>query len=491
MTQPSAVLGTVLLADDDRSIRTVLSQALTRIGCRVRATGSASALWRMVEDGEGDIVVTDVHMPDGDALDLLPAIRKRRPGLPVIVMSAQNNVLTAIRAAEVGAYEYLPKPFDLKELLAHVQAGLERRGRPAEAAPEAAGQAEENLPLIGRSPAMQEVYRVIARLTQTDLTVMISGESGTGKELVARALHDFGRRRRGPFVAINMAAIPRELIESELFGHERGAFTGATERAAGKFEQAQGGTLFLDEIGDMPPEAQTRLLRVLQQGEFTTVGGRQARRADVRIVAATHQNLKALIAEGRFREDLYYRLNVVPIRLPSLRERVADLPDLARHFLRRAVDEGLPKKSLTLEALEALKGHPWPGNVRELENLIRRLAVLCPDDRIPAEAVIQELAAQASDRLETGEGVPAARSLGAAVEMHIERYFQRHGDVLPPPGLYNRVLREVELPLIALTLAATRGNQLRAADLLGINRNTLRKKIRELDIPVTRGRKLV
>src|SRR5690606_7465595 len=248
-----------------------------------------------------------VHMPDGDALDLLPAIRRRRPDLPVIVMSAQNTVLTAIRAAEVGAYEYLPKPFDLKELLGHVQAGLERRERAAEPAAEAEKPAEENLPLIGRSPAMQEVYRVIARLTQTDLTVMISGESGTGKELVARALHDFGRRSRGPFVAVNMAAIPRELIESELFGHERGAFTGATERSAGKFEQAQGGTLFLDEIGDMPPEAQTRLLRVLQQGEFTTVGGRQARRADVRIVAATHQNLKALIAEGRFREDLYYR----------------------------------------------------------------------------------------------------------------------------------------------------------------------------------------
>ena len=484
-------LGTVLLADDDRSIRTVLGQALTRIGCRVRATGSSSALWRMIDDGEGDIVVTDVHMPDGDALDLLPAIRRKRPDLPVIVMSAQNTVLTAIRAAEVGAYEYLPKPFDLKELLAHVQAGLERRGRAPEPSAEAERPAEESLPLIGRSPAMQEVYRVMARLTQTDLTVMISGESGTGKELVARALHDFGRRSRGPFVAVNMAAIPRELIESELFGHERGAFTGATERSPGRFEQAQGGTLFLDEIGDMPPEAQTRLLRVLQQGEFTTVGGRQARKADVRIVAATHQNLKVLIAEGRFREDLYYRLAVVPVRLPPLRERTADLGDLARHFLRRAADEGMPRKSLTPGALEAMRGYSWPGNVRELENLMRRLAVLCPEDRIPAEAVTLELAAQGPDRLDAPEALPASRSLGAAVESHLERYFRRHGEVLPPPGLYDRVLREVELPLIALTLAATRGNQLRAADLLGINRNTLRKKIRELDIPVTRGKKLV
>ena len=304
---------TVLLADDDRSIRTVLSQALTRIGCRVRATGSSNALWRMVEEGEGDIIVTDVHMPDGDALDLLPAIRRKRPDLPIIVMSAKNTVMTAIRAAEVGAYEYLPKPFDLKELLGFVQSGLEAKTTDAG---DAERPPEENLPLIGTSPAMQEVYRIMARLMHTDLTVMISGESGTGKELVARALHNFGKRTKGPFVAINMAAIPRELIESELFGHERGAFTGATERAAGKFEQAQGGTLFLDEIGDMPPEAQTRLLRVLQEGEFTSVGGRSARQADVRIIAATHQNLKNLIAEGRFREDLFYRLNVVPVRLP-------------------------------------------------------------------------------------------------------------------------------------------------------------------------------
>ena len=480
---------TVLLADDDRSIRTVLSQALTRIGCRVRATGSTSALWRMVEEGEGDIIVTDVHMPDGDALDLLPAIKRKRPDLPVIVMSAQNTVMTAIRAAEVGAYEYLPKPFDLKELLGYVQSGLEAKTK--DAAGEEADKPEENLPLIGRSPAMQEVYRIMARLMHTDLTVMISGESGTGKELVARALHNFGKRSKGPFVAINMAAIPRELIESELFGHERGAFTGATERAAGKFEQAQGGTLFLDEIGDMPPEAQTRLLRVLQEGEFTSVGGRTSRRADVRIIAATHQNLKSLIAEGRFREDLFYRLNVVPIRLPALRERIGDLPDLARAFLRRAEQEGLPRKTLSTEALDALKTHSWPGNVRELENLVRRLAVLCPDDQIPAEVIEEELRARDDGaRLGAADG-PAGGNLGSSVEMHLERYFSRHGDTLPPPGLYERVLREVELPLIALTLSATRGNQLKAADLLGINRNTLRKKIRELDIPVTRGKKLM
>jgi two-component system nitrogen regulation response regulator GlnG len=335
---------------------------------------------------------------------------------------------------------------------------------------------------------MQEVYRIMARLMNTDLTVMINGESGTGKELVARALHNFGWRKNGPFVAVNMAAIPRELIESELFGHEKGAFTGATERAAGKFEAAAGGTLFLDEIGDMPPDAQTRLLRVLQDGAFTRVGGRQPIKADLRVVAATHQDLRSLINEGAFREDLYYRLNVVPIRLPPLRDRTEDIPDLARAFLRKAEAEGLPRKSIAADALEALKEQAWPGNVRELENLMKRLAALTSDDAITLQDVEKELAARPSAQpSETDRGA----SLGASVESHLRSYFQLHGDSLPPPGLYDRVLKEVELPLIALTLSATRGNQLRAADLLGINRNTLRKKIRELDIPVTRGKTLM
>ena len=488
MTLPN--LGTVLLADDDRAIRTVLTQAITRAGCRVRATGSANTLWRWVEDGEGDLIVTDVVMPDGDGLDLLPAIKRKRPDLPVIVMSAQNTVMTAIRAAEAGAYEYLPKPFDLKEVLTHVKKALSVHARtesPAET-PEPAPR-DEQMPLIGRSPAMQEVYRIMARLMNTDLTVMINGESGTGKELVARALHNFGRRKNGPFIAVNMAAIPRDLIESELFGHEKGSFTGATDRMKGKFELAQGGTLFLDEIGDMPPEAQTRLLRVLQDGEFTTVGGRTPIKADLRIVAATHQDLRELIAEGRFREDLFYRLNVVPIRLPPLRERVEDVPDLARAFLRRAESEGLPRKSISQQALDLLRGQSWPGNVRELENLMRRLAALCADEMIDAAMVEQELAARPSSASEVG--AESGDTLSSAVETHLRRYFALHGDQLPPPGLYERVLREVELPLIALTLSATRGNQLKAADLLGLNRNTLRKRIRELDIPVTRGKKLM
>ena len=480
--------GTILLADDDRTIRTVLAQALTRAGCRVRATGTASTLWRWVEEGEGDVVVTDVMMPDGDALDLLPAIKRRRPDLPVIVMSAQNTVMTAIRAAEVGAYEYLPKPFDLKEVLSQVSKALNQKSRRAPQ-PEEEHHREDNLPLIGRSPAMQEVYRILARLMNTDLGVMITGESGTGKELVARALHNYGLRKAGPFVAINMAAIPRDLIESELFGHEKGAFTGAERAMAGKFEQARGGTLFLDEVGDMPLDAQTRLLRVLQEGEYTRVGGREIQTADVRIIAATHQDLRALINEGRFREDLFYRLNVVPIRLPPLRERLEDVPDLARAFLRKAEAEGLPRKSISKEALDTLRKQEWTGNVRELENLMRRLCVLCPYDVVSGTVVAQEIASRPSSAA-TPSGAQPQR-LAQAIEAHLRRYFDLHGDSLPPDGLYDRILREMELPLIALSLSATRGNQVRTAELLGINRNTLRKKIRDLDIRVTRGKRLM
>jgi two-component system, NtrC family, nitrogen regulation response regulator GlnG len=480
--------GTILVADDDRTIRTVLSQALTRAGCRVRSTGTASTLWRWIEEGEGDVVVTDVMMPDGDALDLLPAIAKRRPDLPVIVMSAQNTVMTAIRAAEVGAYEYLPKPFDLKEVLNQVGKALARRARRAAPAEEEPAR-EENLPIIGRSPAMQEVYRILARLMNTDLGVMITGESGTGKELVARALHNFGLRKNGPFVAVNMAAIPRDLIESELFGHEKGAFTGADRAMPGKFEQARGGTLFLDEVGDMPRDAQTRLLRVLQEGEFTRVGGREVLSANVRVVAATHQDLRRLIDEGKFREDLFYRLNVVPIRLPPLRERVEDIPDLARCFLRRAEAEGLPRKTIAKEALDLLKRQTWSGNVRELENLMRRLTVLCPDDMITPAIVQAEIEARPSSA--GPDAPPGAQRLSQAIEAHLRRYFDLHGDGLPPNGLYDRILKEMELPLIALSLAATRGNQVRTAELLGINRNTLRKKIRDLDIRVTRGKRMM
>ncbi|MDN2564662.1 nitrogen regulation protein NR(I) [Aquibium sp. A9E412] len=479
--------GSILVADDDAAIRTVLNQALSRVGHEVRVTSNAATLWRWIAAGEGDLVITDVVMPDGDAFDMLPRIRKARPELPVVVMSAQNTFMTAIRASETGAYEYLPKPFDLNELLGIVGRALaEPRRRPS--APPADEQ-PESMPLVGRSPAMQDIYRMLARMMQTDLTVMINGESGTGKELVARALHEYGRRRNGPFVAINMAAIPRDLIESELFGHEKGAFTGAQYRSSGRFEQAEGGTLFLDEIGDMPMEAQTRLLRVLQQGEYTTVGGRTPIRTDVRIVAATNKDLRALIHQGLFREDLFYRLNVVPLRLPPLRERVEDIADLVRHFFRQAEREGLQAKQIVPAGIDLMKRYRWPGNVRELENLVRRLAALYPQEEISAEIVEAELQSAGRPAEPSRDDLPEDLSLGRAVEHCLQRYFAGFGGELPPPGLYHRIVSEVEYPLVLAAISATRGNQIKAAELLGVNRNTLRKKIRELGVNVYRASK--
>jgi two-component system, NtrC family, nitrogen regulation response regulator GlnG len=473
--------GSIIVADDDAAIRTVLHQALARAGYEVRATGQASTLWTWAAQGLGDLIITDVVMPDGNAFDMLPRIKRVRPDVPIIVMSAQNTFMTAIRASERGAYEYLPKPFDLKELVAIVGRALSRpRG---EAGGLSNGEGED-IPLVGRSAAMQEIYRALARLMPIDLTVMINGESGTGKELVARALHDYGKRRSGPFVAVNMAAIPRDLIESELFGHEKGAFTGALQRSVGRFEQAEGGTLFLDEIGDMPMEAQTRLLRVLQQGEYTTVGGRTPIKTNVRIIAATNKDLRQSIQQGLFREDLFFRLNVVPIRLPPLRERVEDIPDLVRHFFGVVEKEGMSRKQLDSEAMDLLKRHRWPGNVRELENLVRRLAALYPQETITGPIIASELAPTAS--APTPAAVDRPESISASLERHMAIYFAGYGENLPPPGLYHRVLREVEAPLIAAVLAATRGNQIRAAELLGLNRNTLRKKIRELDMHVMR-----
>jgi two-component system, NtrC family, nitrogen regulation response regulator GlnG len=474
--------GTILIADDDAAIRTVLSQALGRVGYDVRTTSNAATLWSWANQGEGDLVFTDVVMPDENGFDLIPRIKKVRPDLPIIVMSAQNTLMTAITAAERGAYEYLPKPFDLNEVVAVTERALSTPS--ANAVPPVPDEGEEKMPLIGRSPAMQEIYRVLARLMQTDLSVMVSGESGTGKELVARALHDYGKRRQGPFVAINMAAIPRDLIESELFGHEKGSFTGASQRSTGRFQQAEGGTLFLDEIGDMPMEAQTRLLRVLQEGEYTTVGGRTPIKTDVRIVAATNRDLRQLINQGLFREDLFYRLNVVPIRLPPLRERIEDIPDLVRHFLTLAEDEGLPPKTVDSEGLDFLKRYRWPGNVRELENLVRRLAALYTEESIGVSVLQTELAEPAFSA--APEPTAVDEGLEELIERVLIREFAASGDELPPAGLYERVLKQMEKPLFAISLAATRGNQIKAAELLGINRNTLRKKIRELDVQVVR-----
>jgi two-component system nitrogen regulation response regulator GlnG len=479
---------TILVADDDAAIRTVLNQALSRAGYDVRITSNAATLWRWISAGEGDLVITDVVMPDENAFDLLPRIKRIRPELPVLVMSAQNTFMTAIKASEKGAYDYLPKPFDLTELIAIVGRAL---SEPKRKVPRAEDDGQDGMPLVGRSAAMQEIYRVLARLMQTDLTLMITGESGTGKELVARALHDYGKRRNGPFVAINMAAIPRDLIESELFGHEKGAFTGAQARSTGRFEQAEGGTLFLDEIGDMPMDAQTRLLRVLQQGEYTTVGGRTPIRTDVRIVAATNKDLKQAINQGLFREDLYYRLNVVPLRLPPLRERAEDIADLVRHFVQMTEKEGMVPKRFDHEALDVMKSYPWPGNVRELENFVRRLTALYPQDVITREIADAELKPDtASSPAEKADARSGSVSIAQAVEENMRSYFAEFGENLPPPGLYDRVLAEMEYPLILAALTATRGNQIKAADLLGLNRNTLRKKIRELGVTVYRSARM-
>ena len=468
--------GRILLVDDDAAIRTVVAQALRRAGHQVRAVGSLAELDRELAVAVPDILLTDVVLPDGDGIDHATGLIRDRPEMPVIVLSARNTLTTAVRANEAGAYDYLPKPFDLETLTRTVAAALIRSG--VETAPADDEVEDPSLPLIGRSPAMQDVYRIIARVVSNDLTVLVSGESGTGKELVARAIHDLGARRDGPFVPINMAAIPRELIEAELFGHERGAFTGAAQRSAGRFEQAAGGTLFLDEIGDMPIEAQTRLLRVLQSGEFTTVGGARTIRADVRIVAATNRDLHAAVAAGQFREDLYYRLAVVPIALPALRDRRDDVAELARHFLDRAADAGLPRKTLAQSAVSVLSAHDWPGNVRELENLMRRLAALSRDDRIGAAEVTAMIG---------GSGAVAPEAdpdpgIAAAVRSMIDRLSRHDPRALDDGSLYARLIGEVERPLIEAMLARHGGNQLRAARAIGLNRNTLRKRLDVLGI---------
>ncbi len=472
----NAVSKKILIADDDSSIRLVLSQAFTRLGYQVRATGNAATLLKWVTEGEGDLVVTDVVMPDENVFDVLPRIKKQRPRLPVIVMSAQNNLITAVNAAEVGAFEYIPKPFDLDDMTAAARRALARPADTEASKAQARAVRDDRLPLIGRSAPMQEVYRTIARLVGADLTVLITGESGTGKELVARALHDMGRRRDGKFVVINLAATPRERVETELFGKEDGD--------AGKLAEADGGTLFLDEIGDMPLDAQTRLLRVID-GSEPALNPRTGRRPNVRVIAATNRDLRALIQQGLFREDLFFRLNVAPLRLPPLRDRSEDIPDLARAFLLRANREGLPSKTIDASALDRLKLHAWPGNVRELENLVRRICALYGEDLITARIIEKELADQ--QPVVAGQEGPA--TLAQLVEQKLSSYFADQPDGIPPVGLYDRVLEEVERPLIQLTLSATRGNQVRAAEILGLNRNTLRKKIQDLGVEMARGRR--
>ena len=380
--------GVVLVADDDAAIRTVVNQALSRAGFDVRVTSNASTLWRWVSEGEGDVVVSDVIMPDGDAFELLPKIKQLRPNLPVIVMSAQNTFMTAVKASEAGAYEYLPKPFDLGELITVTSRAVSepKDNRSAEKFDEYL----EGMPLVGRSAPMQEIYRSVARLMQSDLTVMISGEPGTGKLLTAKVLHQYGNRKNNPFVAVNLATLPQDTIESELFGSV-GEQSEKNRNQIGKIEQAAGGILFLKEIGELPLGAQSRLLRVLQSGEFTPVGGSKPVMSDVKIVAASTRDMDQMIRNGMFREDLFYRLNVVPLRMPPMRERLEDVTDLVTHFLKLAEMESGLSKHADPDAIKALKEHTWPGNVRELENLIQRICALYPQETITGQIVETEI----------------------------------------------------------------------------------------------------
>ena len=469
---------TLIIAEDDESIRLVTSRYLQDLGYEIFMATNLKELWKLIESNKGDVLITDVMLPDGELFDILPQIVEYRENLPVIVVSAKNNLQTAISATKQGAYEYLPKPFDLDELQKLIKKALESKQN-LKNKTKIRNESEKQL-IVGRSPAMQDLYKSIARLSQNDLTVMIYGESGTGKELVAKALHKYSTRSEKPFIAINMAAIPNDLIESELFGHEKGSFTGAHQKSDGKFKLAEKGTLFLDEIGDMPIDAQTRLLRVLQEGEFTPIGGKEKIQADTRIIAATHKNLSNLIEKGEFREDLFYRLNVVPISIPPLRERKEDIPELVNHFLDKAKDLKLEPKKFTTESFQILEKYQWPGNVRELENFILKLCALYIDENIMNEDLTEEiLNLQKLDQQMLDTDNQFSKILENYLSRNINKINKEYqGDV------YNYFVTELEKVLLLEVLKNKNGNQLKAAELLGLNRNTLRKKITELNISI-------
>ena len=469
---------TLIIAEDDESIRLVTSRYLQDLGYEIFMATNLKELWKLIESNKGDVLITDVMLPDGELFDILPQIVEYRENLPVIVVSAKNNLQTAISATRQGAYEYLPKPFDLDELQKLIKKALESKQN-LKNKTKIRNESEKQL-IVGRSPAMQDLYKSIARLSQNDLTVMIYGESGTGKELVAKALHKYSTRSEKPFIAINMAAIPNDLIESELFGHEKGSFTGAHQKSDGKFKLAEKGTLFLDEIGDMPIDAQTRLLRVLQEGEFTPIGGKEKIQADTRIIAATHKNLSNLIEKGEFREDLFYRLNVVPISIPPLRERKEDIPELVNHFLDKAKDLQLEPKKFTTESFQILEKYQWPGNVRELENFILKLCALYIDENIMNEDLTEEiLNLQKLDQQMLDTDNQFSKILENYLSRNINKINKEYqGDV------YNYFVTELEKVLLLEVLKNKNGNQLKAAELLGLNRNTLRKKITELNISI-------
>jgi two-component system nitrogen regulation response regulator GlnG len=458
----------VWVIDDDRSIRWVLERALQKSDMRVTSFANAMGILDLLERERPDVIISDIRMPGLDGLELLRQLRQRHPQLPVIIMTAHSDLDSAVSAFHGGAFEYLPKPFDLDEAVEQVRRACRHRDRggPEPRQPEA-----RTPEILGAAPAMQEVFRAIGRLARSNITVLINGESGTGKELVARALHRHSPRAEARFIALNMAAIPRDLLESELFGHERGAFTGAQNRREGRFEQADGGTLFLDEIGDMPAELQTRLLRVLADGEFYRVGGHSAVRVDVRIIAATHQNLERLVQEGRFRDDLFHRLNVIRIHLPALRERREDIPLLMSHFLTEAAQElGVEAKVLRAETVTELQRLDWPGNVRQLENTARWLTVMASGREIHLEDLPPELA-------ESGSVRGQAQDWRVALRQWARSRLQEGAE-----GLLDTALPEFEAAMIETALEQTGGRRQEAAKLLGWGRNTLTRKIRDLGL---------
>lgn len=465
--------GRVWIVDDDRSIRWVLEKALAKEPFDIESFETAEQVLARLENKRPDVIISDVRMPGIGGMTLLKEIVEKIPGLPVIIMTAHSDLQSAVDAYQGGAFEYLPKPFDIDEVVSVTHRALERAQTSLPAAlNESYGPSAE---IIGEAPAMQEVFRAIGRLANSNVTVLINGESGTGKELVARALHRHSPRKNEPFVALNMAAIPHELIESELFGHEKGAFTGAAARREGRFEQADGGTLFLDEIGDMPAEAQTRLLRVLADSEFYRVGGRTSVKVNVRIIAATHQNLEALVAEHRFREDLFHRLNVIRVHLPALRQRTGDIPELAEYFLARSASElGMEKKILLREASDFLSKLPWPGNVRQLENMCRWLTVMAPGREIHLDDLPPELRTVGSS--------PAA-ALSDQNQQIWHRSLQNWAGAALQAG-EDHILKSAtplfEKALIETALEYTGGRKREAAEILGWGRNTLTRKLKEL-----------
>jgi two-component system nitrogen regulation response regulator GlnG len=489
----------IWVVDDDHSIRFVLEKALAREGLPVRSFSNARDMLAALDDDSPQVLVSDIRMPGGSGLELLAKVKARLPALPVIIMTAYSDLDSAVSAFQGGAFEYLPKPFDLPRAVELIRRAQEESQREA-GAQEAAAEVPE---MLGQAPAMQDVFRAIGRLSQSNVTVMITGESGSGKELVARALHKHSPRGEGPFVAINTAAIPKDLLESELFGHERGAFTGAQASRRGRFEQADGGTLFLDEIGDMPFELQTRLLRVLSDGQFYRVGGHSPMRSNVRVIAATHQNLEERVRQGVFREDLFHRLNVIRLRLPPLRERKEDVPALARHFLQRSATElGVEPKRLSDAALAVLSNFEFPGNVRQLENICHWLSVMAPSQVVEPKDLPDELqpgyvAAPSTSTLSSAPSTllpaPAAAPLPAAAPASTSSGEGWLADMAADArarlaagetDVWDALTKRFEAQLILTALDITRGRRIEAAQKLGIGRNTITRKIQELGLDV-------